>query len=947
MKPHPSTKTNQDKTADAAELHQLTEAAWRESEERFRRIFEEGPVGMVTLASDFRFTRANAAFCNMLGYTERELTALTLKDVTHPEHVAPDLKMVQKVIDGNLPVYRTQKRYVRKDGGGIWGAVTATSVRDLEGRFLCIVAMIEDITDRKRAEERVAVFSELGRSLNATSTREEAAKVIMDAADALFGWDACSVVLYETERDEAVDVLMMDTIGGKRVDVSLPNSDTKLTEFSRKVVTEGAQLVLRGSPQTVAPRLQPFGDNSRPSASLMFVPVHHGAKVVGIMSIQSYTPSAYDQAELNTFQALADHCSGALERIRVEREQTMLSDVIRASLNEIYLFDAATLRFRFANDGALANLGYPLEQMRRLTLMEVKPEFNPEVFAQLVEPLRRGEKAMQVFQSVQRRADGSRYPVEVHLQFFDHGGDPVFLAVVQDITERKRADERLRRQAALLDAATDAIYVRALDHTVTYWNEGAERLYGWTCGEALGRKINELGSTDHAAFAAAHSALLEQGSWSGELKKADKTGEERVFFCRWTLLRDEQGRPMEVLAINTDITEQKQMEANFLRAQRQESIGALAGGIAHDLNNILAPVLMTAALLRETVSDPESRAMVDIVESCAQRGAGIIKQLLTFALGEPGARVPLPARHLLGEMDKIICETFPRNIQPSVSAPKDLWPVMGDATQIYQALMNLCVNARDAMPEGGRLTLTAENRTLDEAFAAGTPDAKPGAYVCVGVTDTGAGISPRNLDRIFDPFFTTKEIGQGTGLGLPTVLGIVRGHGGFVRVNSRVGQGTTFELYLPASPAAQVAPSTQRACSPPRGAGEFVLVVDDEAAVRSIVQRTLRQQGYEVLAASEGAQALALFTERRAEVKAVITDMMMPGMDGPALVQSLRRFDARVPILAMTGLAERAGVKGLESLDVAAVLTKPFAAGDLLNAVHRALAPAADQPLAS
>jgi CheY-like chemotaxis protein len=339
--------------------------------------------------------------------------------------------------------------------------------------------------------------------------------------------------------------------------------------------------------------------------------------------------------------------------------------------------------------------------------------------------------------------------------------------------------------------------------------------------------------------------------------------------------------------------------------------------------------------------------MLGTMETCAQRGADIIKQLLTFARGKPGARVPLPAQHLLREMDKIIRETFPRNIQPRLNAPKDLWPVLGDATQIHQALMNLCVNARDAMPDGGTLTLAAENRALDEALTALTPDAKPGVYVCLTVADTGAGIPAENLERIFDPFFTTKEIGKGTGLGLATVLGIVRGHGGFVRVNSRPGAGTTFELYLPASPAAQAAPPPRRGPPPPRHAGELVLVVDDEGPVRSVVQRALQQQGYEVLTAAEGAEALALFSQQRGKVKAVITDMMMPGMDGPALVHSLRRLESRLPILGMTGLAERAGVKGLESLDLAVVLIKPFAASELLDALHRALAPALGQPPAS
>jgi PAS domain S-box-containing protein len=523
----------------------------------------------------------------------------------------------------------------------------------------------------------------------------------------------------------------------------------------------------------------------------------------------------------------------------------------------------------------------------------------------------------------------------------DKGGVIGTTGFARDITERKRVEERIREQAALLDAANDAIYVRALDHTVTYWNDAAERLYGWPRAEALERTIIELGKMDPTAFKEAHETLLELGHWSGELKAASKSGREFVAFCRWTMLRDEQNQPKEILAINTDITERKQLEANFLRAQRLEGIGALAGGIAHDLNNILQPILITAPLLRETIDDPESRSLLDTVETSAQRGADIIKQLLTFARGTPGVRVPLPVRHLMSDMDKIIRETFPRNLKLTVDAPKDLWPVLGDATQIHQALMNLCVNARDAMPNGGILTLAAKNLTLDETFGAVMPEAKPGAYICVSVTDTGTGIPPEHLDRIFDPFFTTKEIGKGTGLGLATVLGIVRGHGGFVRVNSHVGHGTAFELYLPASPKEKTAEKAGSENLPPAMHGELILVVDDETSVRNVIQRTLDKHGYQVATAAEGSEAMAFYAQHRAEIKAVITDLMMPGMDGPSLIRALRHLDPRLPILSMTGMGEQMDIKGIQSLGLP-VLQKPFVRGELLAALHQAIAAAAE-----
>ncbi len=504
--------------------------------------------------------------------------------------------------------------------------------------------------------------------------------------------------------------------------------------------------------------------------------------------------------------------------------------------------------------------------------------------------------------------------------------------------ERIQVEEKLHEQAALLDAANDAIYVRALDGTVRFWNQGAERLLGWTSAEALGRKIGETVPHEANAFEAAHAAVLKQDSWAGDLRMTTKKGKQVMVFCHWTLLRDEQGLPREVLATGTDITDKKQLEAQFLRAQRLEGIGSLASGIAHDLNNILAPVLMIAPLLRDSNPDPENRMMLDTIENSARRGADIIKQLLSFARGTPGARLPLPIRHLLRDMDQILRETFPRDIRSCIEMPKALWPVLGDATQLHQSLMNLCVNARDAMPDGGTLKIGAKNVTVDAAAAARETGVQPGPFVCLSVTDTGSGISLEDQEHIFDPFFTTKEIGKGTGLGLATVLGIVRGHQGFVQVESQMGHGTTFHLYFPASPG-DLKPeiSNLKLPKPPRGQGEMILVVDDEASVRDSVRRTLETHGYRVITASHGVDGLAAFSDHRASVRAVLTDMMMPVMNGPAMITALRALEPNLPVLGMTGLPDRTGVKGFEHVKLSVLLAKPFTGGDLLRALHAAL----------
>ncbi len=523
----------------------------------------------------------------------------------------------------------------------------------------------------------------------------------------------------------------------------------------------------------------------------------------------------------------------------------------------------------------------------------------------------------------------------------DTGGNIIGLfGISRDITERKLADERARQQAALLDRASDAIYVTGLDGTVNYWNQAAERIYGWSAAEAVGRLTADLIPVDESDVATAADEVLQNGEWTGERRQRTKSGRDVDVLSRLTLLNDDQGRPQSILVINTDITELKQLEARFMRAQRLESIGALASGIAHDLNNVLAPIIMGAALLRDTAADDTVRRLVALMESSAQRGAGIVRQVLTFARGSEGQRAVLHLRHLIKDMVKMAEETFPKNIQVVYELPDDLWAIEADPTQMHQVMLNLCVNARDAMPEGGRLTLAGDNATITDETAAQYPGAKPGPHVRLRIIDTGTGIPLEAQERIFEPFFTTKGVGKGTGLGLSTALGIVRSHGGFIRFESAVGRGTTFELFFPAVQAARTTRAPFEAAEPPaglRGAGGQVLVVDDEAGVREVARQTLEGFGYRVTVAATGAEAIQIFRAAQGDMQLVVTDMMMPELDGPALVRALRAIRPEVPIVGITGVADPATMQQLRALSLAALLAKPFTISDFLTAVRDAI----------
>ena len=527
--------------------------------------------------------------------------------------------------------------------------------------------------------------------------------------------------------------------------------------------------------------------------------------------------------------------------------------------------------------------------------------------------------------------------------FFTAGQFARLGPVVERELRETATRQRLRECSGLLNRTSDACVITDLEGQITYWNRSAAELFGWNAEEVQGRNFIQL--LHHEGDSKPHEASQETfrtGEWNGELNQVTKNGLRVLTISRWTLLRDSRQKPRNILVVNSDITRQKQLEAQFLRSQRMESLGTLASGIAHDLNNVLAPILMSIQFLRDTVADEASRTMLATLETSAQRGADIIKQVLTFARGMEGERIALQPKYLLKEMAKIVQETFPKTITVRTDYPRDLWAVTGDATQLHQVLMNLCVNARDAMTGGGQLTLSAENVTLDESFANMIHDAKPGPYLILCVADTGPGIAPAILDKIFDPFFTTKALGKGTGLGLATALGIVKSHGGFLQVKSEVGRGAQFRVYLPATFAEGTTAAPSQAISVPRGLGQLILVVEDELSVREVTRRTLENNGYRVLTASDGTEALALFVQHARDVNAVLTDMVMPFMDGAATIRALRRINATVPIIAASGMMSHRQEAEATGANVQAFLSKPFTAEQLLKCLHQAFCQSRD-----
>jgi PAS domain S-box-containing protein len=882
------------------------------SEAQFRGLCDSAPIGIFQGDAQGCMTYANPAFLAICQRSAAELFDLKWLNIIHPDDRPALLERVEKTYQGSGDALSEGVyRILRPDGTARWiHAVSKAFQRDAAGNVLSRVGTIDDITEKYLAGITVRESEERYRKLHELSP------------DGLF--------VQVNGRITLVNPALCRMLGADRPEQLLGKSlwDLIHPDF-HALVRSRIQLINAGL--SVEPVDQKYLrlDGTILDVEVVAAPIFRDSGIEMQVILRDITQRKRDEATLRENAAL-------------------LRALIESSLDGILLVD---------------NSGRKIIQNRRTAeLWKIPPEVvaDPDDRKQVAFVMSQTRHpdafVAQVRHLYAHPDETSRDEIELKDgTVLDRYSSPVLgedgtrygrIWAFRDITARKAAEAALsaseERFKLVARAVSDVLWDYDVRTGATWRSKSYEQIFG--LGSATSADdgwLDHIHPEDRVRITASLDQALAGAAkiWDEEYRFRLRDGTYAEVRDRSQIIRDETGRAIRMVGGMSDLTEQKKLEAQYLRAQRMESIGTLAGGIAHDLNNVLTPVLLSIGMLRENLGqDREGIQILETIESSAQRGASLVRQVLSFARGFGGERSLVDLRRLLIEIERIMQETFPRSIRLSVVRPSVLWLAPGDATQLHQVLMNLALNARDAMPQGGRLSLSVENLALDRSSAGIDGEPRSGPHVLIKVSDTGHGIAPDIRDRIFEPFFTTKEVGQGTGLGLSTVHAIVKSHGGFVNVQSEPGHGTTFTVGLPASPApsaADVRPADDAEL--PRGRGELILVIDDEAPIRTVGQRMLEKHGYRVLTAADGAAGLAVFTQEADNIAAVIIDMMMPVMDGPTAIRAMLRLRPATRLIAVSGLNAAGQIARAVQAGAKDCLAKPYTAGEMLRLVRAVL----------
>jgi PAS domain S-box-containing protein len=904
----------------------------RYSEKQYRLLFQENPnpmwvFDMETLA----ILEVNEAAVQHYGYSRDEFLKLTMTNLRAPEKNGHGKVNGQKL---ELHTHNTHGhiwRHRRKRGDVIEVDVIWSPMA-FQGRFSAL-AMATDVTERRRGEHRNSIFLDLSHRLSTATTAAEAAHFISEASDALFEWDRFSLDLYSPDRAELVPLLHISTTEGRRVK-DKPAESSNFNALARRVVN--------GEPELIS-------GNGEPGefASGIIAPMRRGTQVIGLLFVQSHRADAYTRRDLETLEMLANECGGALERVRVEdalhESQRRFRDLFENSPDAIFVED---LKGNVLDVNLAASLlhGVPRDELiGKNAIDHLVPANRREEARRDFEKLISGRKTRVEGESL--IAGGRVTPVELRANLIEYEGRPALLMHVRDVTERRATQTALQSSETLFrsvwENSADGMRLTDESGVIVAVNEAFCKLVGMAQEELEGKLFTVI-------YAASENTqeMLQQYRTNYSTHEFDDNheyhytlhnGREIVLEVNNSFI-ELHGQPQLTLSLFRDITAQRRLEEQFRQAQKMEAIGQLAGGVAHDFNNILTVIQGHASLLAGAkLGQSEEKSANQIVQAAA-RAAGLTRQLLTFSRRQLIQPKKLDMNKIVGNMTNMLGRLLGEDITLQLNYCQAAPTVEADAGMMEQVLLNLAVNARDAMPKGGQLAIRLTVIDVDDAYVAQQPDARKGTFVCISVTDTGTGISHENLPRIFEPFFTTKAIGKGTGLGLATVYGIVKQHQGWIELESCVGKGTTFRIFIPWTSSDKVGNEKPTTAITVRGGEEGVLLVEDEKPVRELVARVLERYGYKTFQAENGSNALEVWQQHKNEIKLVLTDLVMPNnMNGRELAEKLWAQSPGLKVVFTSGYSADIVGKDFKLEPELNFLQKPYQPQILALTIRRCL----------
>jgi PAS domain S-box-containing protein len=864
----------------------------RESEKHYRLLFQSNPNPMwVFDLETLSFLEVNEAAIQQYGYSSEEFLKMKVTDLQ-----ASRSHELDSLISSENHRSRIWKH--RRKNGSPLEVEVVWSPMAFRGRFAALT-LATNITDRLRMEHRNSVFSKLGHGLSSAATASEAAKIICEMADALFKWESFAIDLYSAERDEIFSLLNVATIDGSRVELPQSIQSQTTTSVVKRVIQHGAELF---EPDETAVN----------SATVMLAPIRKGNRVIGVLFIQGQTAGAYSHHDLETLQTLADHCGGALERLRVEEalreNQQRFQDLFESSPDAIFVEDLDG-NVLDVNPTACALHGLKRHELiGKNVAKDLVPPDHREQTQSDFQKLVRGELSR--IEGESRRSDGRVVPVEVRASRIQYNRQSAVLLHVRDITDRRAAETALRSSEILFrsvwENSVDGMRLTDEQGNVVAANNAFCRLVGMEIQALEGKPFTVVyaATEDTRTMLEQHHEFFRTRVIARKTERSYTLHDGRIVVLEIASSFIElYGRPLLSLSLFRDVTTQRRLEDQLRQSQKMEAIGQLAGGVAHDFNNILTVIQGHATMLLAggDLNDPVGKS-VEQISQAADRAAGLTRQLLTFSRRQ----LLQPRQHdmnqLVANMTNLLGRLLGENIALRLNYCQSTPMVEADAGMVEQILLNLAVNARDAMPKGGQLAIRIYIEHIDEAYTQNHAEARVGDFVCLSVGDTGHGISPENLQRIFEPFFTTKEIGRGTGLGLATVYGIVKQHQGWIEVESEPGKGATFRVYIPQARQPETEAKKQTTKIVARGGSETILLVEDEVPVCDLVSRVLRRYGYNVLTANNGIEAVEVWRQHRDEIALLLTDLVMPDrMNGRELAEKLCAEQPTLKVIFTSG----------------------------------------------